>query len=154
MTNLGGHDLEVAASTRFTASKTIDRPAFIAYTIKGYGLPFAGHKDNHAGMMSPEQVQTLQDGRDGVADGDEWEPFAGLDVPQDELRQFARLGAVCRRRLAAARGARASPVPEAFEPLPVSETMSTQQADSDACSPTSRARTRSWPITSSRRRPT
>ena len=29
---------------------------FIAYTIKGFGLPFAGHKDNHAGIMNEEQM--------------------------------------------------------------------------------------------------
>ena len=31
-----------------------DQPTcFIAYTVKGWGLPFAGHKDNHAGLMNP-----------------------------------------------------------------------------------------------------
>ena len=29
---------------------------FIAWTIKGFGLPFAGHKDNHAGLMNPTQM--------------------------------------------------------------------------------------------------
>ena len=34
-----------------------DRPVcFIAYTIKGFGLPIAGHKDNHAGLMTPAQI--------------------------------------------------------------------------------------------------
>jgi pyruvate dehydrogenase E1 component len=27
---------------------------FIAYTIKGFGLPLAGHKDNHAGLHDPD----------------------------------------------------------------------------------------------------
>jgi pyruvate dehydrogenase E1 component len=26
-----------------------DSDLLLAYTIKGHGLPFAGHKDNHAG---------------------------------------------------------------------------------------------------------
>ena len=35
-----------------------DRPVcFIAYTIKGFGLPLAGHKDNHAGLMTPTQME-------------------------------------------------------------------------------------------------
>ena len=34
---------------------------FIAWTIKGYGLPFAGHKDNHAGLMNPTQMAALRD---------------------------------------------------------------------------------------------
>ena len=39
-----------------------DRPVcFIAYTIKGHGLPLAGHKDNHAGLMTPAQVETLRE---------------------------------------------------------------------------------------------
>src|SRR5690606_3274033 len=48
MTNLAGHDLETVLEA-FEAIQD-DRPTcFIAYTIKGKGLPFAGHKDNHAG---------------------------------------------------------------------------------------------------------
>ncbi len=33
---------------------------FIAYTVKGFGLPFAGHKDNHAGLMNPAQIEALR----------------------------------------------------------------------------------------------
>ncbi len=50
---------------------------FIAYTVKGYGLPLAGHKDNHSGMMNPPQIAQLRDSL-GIAEGDEWEPWAGL----------------------------------------------------------------------------
>ena len=34
---------------------------FIAWTIKGFGLPFAGHKDNHAGLMNPTQTAALRE---------------------------------------------------------------------------------------------
>ena len=38
-----------------------DRPTcFIAYTVKGFGLPMAGHKDNHAGLMTPAQMETFR----------------------------------------------------------------------------------------------
>ena len=48
MCNLGGHDLELLLDT-FNGIDH-DRPTcFIAYTIKGMGLPLAGHKDNHSG---------------------------------------------------------------------------------------------------------
>src|SRR5262249_7712883 len=58
MTNLGGHDLPGLLDAFHGVDD--DRPTcFIAYTIKGFNLPFAGHKDNHAGMMTPEQVATL-----------------------------------------------------------------------------------------------
>ena len=59
MTNLGGHDLEAVLDAFHGVDD--DRPTcFIAYTIKGYGLPFAGHKDNHAGLMTPEQIEPAQ----------------------------------------------------------------------------------------------
>ena len=55
MTNLGGHDLPTLLEAFRAADAAGDTPTcFIAYTIKGMGLPFAGHKDNHSGMMSRE----------------------------------------------------------------------------------------------------
>ena len=59
MNNLGGHDL--ASIIEAFDAIDHDRPVcFIAYTIKGYGLPFAGHKDNHAGLMTPAQMETFR----------------------------------------------------------------------------------------------
>ena len=44
------------------AASQHDRPTcFIAYTVKGFGLPLAGHKDNHAGLMTVAQIETLRD---------------------------------------------------------------------------------------------
>src|SRR6476659_710588 len=55
MGNLGGHDLPSLVEA-FEAIDH-DRPVvFIAYTIKGFGLPLAGHKDNHSGLMTPSQM--------------------------------------------------------------------------------------------------
>ena len=49
---------EVDALLDAFAAARDDRPTlFIAYTIKGFGLPLQGHKDNHAGLMSPEQTR-------------------------------------------------------------------------------------------------
>jgi pyruvate dehydrogenase E1 component len=50
---------------------------FIAWTIKGFGLPFAGHKDNHAGLMNPTQLAALREAM-SVREGHEWEPLEGL----------------------------------------------------------------------------
>ena len=62
MTNLGGHDLEAVLEAFHGVAD--DRPhCFIAYTVKGWGLPFAGHKDNHAGLMTPDQMAALQEPR-------------------------------------------------------------------------------------------
>src|ERR1041385_3259114 len=56
MTNLAGHDMGSVLEAMHAV--TDDQPTcFIAYTIKGYGLPFAGHKDNHAGLhLPPEEL--------------------------------------------------------------------------------------------------
>ncbi len=65
-----------------------DRPVcFICYTIKGFGLPLAGHKDNHAGLMNPAQVETLRAAMD-VRPGREWDRFEGLTLPSDRLEAF------------------------------------------------------------------
>ncbi len=88
MTNLAGHDMESVLDAFHGI--TDDRPTcFIAYTIKGYGLPLAGHKDNHAGLMNPEQMALFQQ-RMGVPKGQEWERFAGVDLPAERLTAFLR----------------------------------------------------------------
>ncbi|MGS1017240.1 transketolase [Allosphingosinicella humi] len=76
MTNLGGHDLATLVEA-FDACQDDVPTLFIAYTIKGFGLPFAGHKDNHAGLMNPPQIAALRERMD-IAEGEEWEPYAGL----------------------------------------------------------------------------
>ncbi|WP_395637238.1 transketolase [Sphingorhabdus sp.] len=76
MTNLGGHCIESLMDAFDSADD--ERPTlFITYTVKGYGLPLAGHKDNHSGMMNPAQIEQLRASM-GVDVGQEWEPFAGL----------------------------------------------------------------------------
>ncbi|MDQ2804791.1 MAG: transketolase, partial [Pseudomonadota bacterium] len=88
MTNLGGHDIETMIDALRTAAVEGDQPTcFIAYTIKGMGLPFAGHKDNHAGMMTKEQMQQFRkDMR--IRPGHEWDRFEGLDLPAANIQAF------------------------------------------------------------------
>ncbi|RWE16816.1 MAG: transketolase [Mesorhizobium sp.] len=85
MENLGGHCLSSLCDA-FDAADD-DRPTvFLAYTIKGWGTPLAGHKDNHAGLMTPAQMEIFR-GAMGVPEGVEWEPFAA--VPDENgLRAF------------------------------------------------------------------
>ena len=76
MTNLGGHC--IASLMEAFDGANDERPTlFIAYTVKGYGLPLAGHKDNHSGMMNPAQIEQLRISM-GVETGQEWAPFAGF----------------------------------------------------------------------------
>ncbi len=86
MTNLGGHDLETL--TEAFADADNDQPhCFIAYTVKGKGLPLAGHKDNHAGMMSPDQMKEFQNSQ-GVPLGAEWDKFGGMEQESERLQHF------------------------------------------------------------------
>jgi len=97
MTNLGGHCIDTLLDAFARADD--DRPTlFICYTIKGYGLPFAGHKDNHAGLMNPGQIAALRDSL-GIREGEEWEPYAGLaaDVAA-ELKAFVEQSPLARPR--------------------------------------------------------
>jgi pyruvate dehydrogenase E1 component len=87
MTNLAGHDLESLIEA-FDAAAGSDQPTcFIAYTIKGFGLPFAGHKDNHAGLMSGDQIEKLRDSLH-VPAGQEWDRFAGIDIAKADIEKF------------------------------------------------------------------
>ena len=87
MTNLAGHDRPTLLKA-FQEASAHDRPVcFIAYTIKGFGLPLAGHKDNHAGLMTPAQMEEFRASM-AVREGREWERFEGLDALQDQLQSY------------------------------------------------------------------
>ncbi|MFV1492298.1 1-deoxy-D-xylulose-5-phosphate synthase N-terminal domain-containing protein [Phaeobacter sp. JH18-32] len=79
MENLGGNCVATMAET--FAAIDHDRPVcFLAYTVKGWGTPIAGHKDNHGGLMNKTQMAEWQRYM-GVAEGQEWEPFATVQNP-------------------------------------------------------------------------
>jgi pyruvate dehydrogenase E1 component len=89
MANLGGHDID-ALLEAFGKAARHDRPTlFICYTVKGHGLPLAGHKDNHAGLMTPAQMEAFQAAM-GVRPGHEWDPFEGARLPGDVLEATVR----------------------------------------------------------------
>ncbi len=86
MTNLGGHDVDTLIEQFRLADASGDQPTcFIAYTIKGMGLPFAGHKDNHSGLMSRDQMAFFQQAM-RIRPGHEWDVAEGLDLSPAELR--------------------------------------------------------------------
>lgn len=86
MTNLGGHDLATLVNA-FETAKSGQPVCFLAYTIKGFGLPLAGHKDNHAALMTSAQMQQLQDSL-GIRAGHEWDKFEGSQILASQLRDF------------------------------------------------------------------
>lgn len=84
MENLGGHCLSSVCEAFDWAAQS-DRPVvFIAYTIKGWGTPLAGHKDNHAGLMTPAQMEDFR-ARMGIRPGHEWDRAEGLGITEAEL---------------------------------------------------------------------
>ena len=122
MTNLAGHDINTIRDA-FHAIDDDLPTCIIAYTIKGYGLPFAGHKDNHAGIMNPDQMAGFKH-RNGIADGEEWDRFAALDVAPADLKEFlgrVNFAAAGRRRMTAARVATPLTLP-----TPSGDSLSTQ----------------------------
>jgi pyruvate dehydrogenase E1 component len=123
MTNLGGHCIETLVEA-FAAAADERCTLFIAYTVKGYGLPFAGHKDNHAGLMNPSQIEHLRDDL-GIAPGSEWEPYGGLgDNAASALAAFVADSPLSRKRQIPP----AQPIPVPALPVPDGAEQSTQAA--------------------------
>lgn len=123
MENLGGHCL----STLVRAFESVDhaRPiVFIAYTIKGWGTPLAGHKDNHAGLMTPAQMAQFQ-AEMGVPEGKEWDVAAGLSISAEDLLSAVESAPYFAGQRPAPR-APALPVPTIAPPA--DKTISTQSA--------------------------
>jgi pyruvate dehydrogenase E1 component len=87
-------------------------------------LPLAGHKDNHAGLLTPTQLDGYRDGM-GVRQGHEWDKFEGVKLARETMERFVSevpFVAKGRRRL----DAPLLPVPETLA-TPHQPRMSTQQ---------------------------
>ncbi len=123
MTTLGGHCIETLTAA-FDAAKDERNTLFIAYTIKGQGLPLAGHKDNHAGLMTPSQIEGLRDSL-GIAAGEEWAPYAGVGAnAAAELKAFVENSPIARKLADRAH----KPLPVPAIPVPEGAEQSTQAA--------------------------
>jgi len=123
MTGLGGHCVETLVEAFAEAND--ERPTlFIAYTVKGYGLPLAGHKDNHSGMMNPAQMEQFRASL-GIAEGAEWDRWGGLgDNVAARLQAFIEGSALAQQPTRPE--AAIVPVPDL--PLPEGGELSTQAA--------------------------
>jgi pyruvate dehydrogenase E1 component len=125
MGNLGGHDTPSLLQA-FGKAGEHDRPTlFICYTIKGFGLPLAGHKDNHAGLMTPTQMEGFRKAMK-VREGHEWDKWEGTTLPENDLQKFIGKSAFFSkgtRRLSSP----AIPVPATLSyPTPGAKPISTQ----------------------------
>lgn len=76
LANLGGHDLEELLETLAQVDAAPDRPTIVfAYTIKGWGLPIAGHPLNHSALLTQAQIDTLR-AQLAIPEEDAWAAFA------------------------------------------------------------------------------
>jgi len=90
--DLGGHDLGLLLDT-FEAVDDHRPTVVFAYTVKGRGLPTEGHPNNHAALLTQDQMHTLASAT-GCSVDEPWRSFpAGF--PADELCR--RRGATLRR---------------------------------------------------------
>lgn len=86
VSNLGGHEMEELLSALAQVDDAPEQPTILfAYTIKGWGLPMAGHPLNHSMLLNHEQIDDLRHQLD-VPTEDEWASFA-LDSPAGRLCQ-------------------------------------------------------------------
>jgi pyruvate dehydrogenase E1 component len=73
--NLGGHDLPKLIQVLNEADRIDDAPVVIfAYTVKGYGLAFAGDPLNHSQLLTSTQMQELQ-AEFNIPEDDPWSAF-------------------------------------------------------------------------------
>jgi pyruvate dehydrogenase E1 component len=125
MADLGGHDMPTLLEAFESRANDARPTVFIAYTVKGFGLPLQGHKDNHAGLMTEAQMAAFR-AANGVRADHEWDKFEGAQIPAGEIEAFLKAVPFARddkRKL----NAPAVPIPATL-PLPKSESlMSTQQ---------------------------
>ncbi|MEM9880973.1 MAG: transketolase, partial [Pseudomonadota bacterium] len=85
MCNLGGHDIPSLLDAFEEAAQNDTPTLFLCYTIKGMGLPLAGHKDNHAGLLTPKQMEAWRAAM-RVRAGHEWDLWEGARLPEDTLK--------------------------------------------------------------------
>ena len=124
MTDLAGHCIETLTEAFDEAAKSDVPTCFIAYTIKGFGLPLAGHQDNHAGLMTPEQIDVLKREM-GVESGQEWEVWSGVEGRSQELQAFVENVPFAQRKPLPSAGQIAEALP--MLPVPGEAKTSTQE---------------------------
>jgi len=90
--DLGGHDVGAILDALAEADRDPTRPTVLfAYTMKGWGLPFAGDPLNHSAQLSSTQIDDLRVAS-GVTTANEWDRF-------DPTSEAGRLCAATRARL-------------------------------------------------------
>ena len=123
LTDLGGHDISALLEAFEECDAVKDRPSVVfAYTVKGWGLPTAGHPRNHSTLLSVEQVSKLRTevGLEELTEWDRFDPSTPEGVLAAERREYLS------RDVEAARGS--IQIPAATMRKPPARPISTQEA--------------------------
>ena len=123
LTDLGGHDISALLEAFEECDAVKDRPSVVfAYTVKGWGLPTAGHPRNHSTLLSVEQVSKLRTevGLEELTEWDRFDPSTPEGVLAAERREYLS------RDVEAARGS--IQIPAATMRKPPARPVSTQEA--------------------------
>ena len=134
LADLGGHDLDAIADAFAEADGIVDRPvAILAWTLKGWRLPFAGDPLNHGAQVTTDQLQALRTEL-GVPEGQEIQPFAPESDEARYIRRAMAAGIGLPRRFVPPP---AVPIPDRLD-LPPRPGSSTQEAFGDVIAALSR----------------
>ncbi len=126
LTDVGGHDLDAIVDAFAEADAAGGPAAILAWTLKGWRLPFAGDPLNHGAQLTADQIQALQ--RElGVPDGEEWSGFPPESAEARFIARAMAAGVGLPRRYAAPP---AVPVPARVD-RPARAATSTQEAFGD-----------------------
>lgn len=123
LTDLGGHDISALLAAFEECDAVKDRPSVVfAYTVKGWGLPTAGHPRNHSTLLSVEQISKLRTevGLEAHTEWDRFDPSTPEGVLAAERREYLS------RDVEAARVS--IQIPAATMRKPPARPMSTQEA--------------------------
>ena len=123
LTDLGGHDISALLEAFEECDAVKDRPSVVfAYTVKGWGLPTAGHPRNHSTLLSVEQISKLRTevGLEELTEWDRFDPSTPEGVLAAERREYLS------RDVEAARGS--IQIPAATMRKPPARPISTQEA--------------------------
>src|SRR6266545_3164096 len=95
VTDLAGHDLGALLDAFAACDAEPGRPSVVfAYTVKGWGLPMAGHPRNHSALLTRAQVDEMRE-RLGLTAATEWDRL-------DPMTRAGQWVAARREHLAAA----------------------------------------------------
>src|SRR6266516_4065911 len=73
VTDLAGHDIGALLDAFNACDAESGRPSVVfAYTVKGWGLPMAGHPRNHSALLTTAQVDEMRE-RLGLTAATEWD---------------------------------------------------------------------------------